>query len=132
MKREIKLNNKLFNIDEVVSISDEGKGSQYFLIENLQSANDYRFTFTKNFIKTENKMIQPKDIEDIQFNKNIAKVNLIDGRYFELPIENISIKSDSFIFEMKKTKKEKNGIAVWKVLSNIDESLRELKFLREN
>ena len=33
---------------------------------------------------------------------------------------------------MKKTKKLKNGIAVWKVLSNINENLRELKFIREN
>jgi len=33
---------------------------------------------------------------------------------------------------MKKTKKTKNGISIWKVLNNIDENLRQLKFIREN
>ena len=62
MKREIKLNNKNFNIDEVISISDEGKGSQFFLIEPLNDSEDFRFTFTKNFIKAKNTPIQPSDI----------------------------------------------------------------------
>jgi hypothetical protein len=131
MKREIKLNNNSYNIDEVISISEEG-GSQFFLIESLQSSQDFRFTFTKNFIKAGNQMIQPKEIDSIEFTKENALVILNNGNSFNLPIENHSIKSDSFIFEMKKTKKEKNGIAVWKVLSNIDENLRQLMFIREN
>ena len=131
MKREIKLNNNTYNIDEVISISEEG-GSQFFLIESLQSSQDYRFTFTKNFIKAGNQMIQPNQIDSIEFTKENALVILNNGNSFNLPIENHSIKSNSFIFEMKKTKKTKNGISIWKVLNNIDENLRQLKFIREN
>ena len=131
MKREIKLNNNYYNIDEVISISEEG-GSQFFLIESLQSSQDYRFTFTKNFIKAGNQMIQPGEIDSIEFTKENALVILNNGNSFNLPIENHSIKSNSFIFEMKKTKKTKNGISIWKVLNNIDENLRQLKFIREN
>lgn len=131
MKREIKLNNNYYNIDEVISISEEG-GSQFFLIESLQSSQDYRFTFTKNFLKAGNQMIQPNQIDSIEFTKENALVILNNGNSFNLPIENHSIKSNSFIFEMKKTKKTKNGISIWKVLNNIDENLRQLKFIREN
>lgn len=131
MKREIKLNNNSYNIDEVISISEEG-GSQFFLIESLQSSQDYRFTFTKNFIKAGNRMIQPNQIDSIEFTKENALVILNNGNSFNLPIENHSIKSNSFIFEMKKTKKTKNGVSIWKVLNNIDENLRQLKFIREN
>ena len=131
MKREIKLNNNSYNIDEVISISEEG-GSQFFLIESLQSSQDYRFTFTKNFIKAGNQMIQPKEIDSIEFTKENALVIFNNGNSFNLPIENHSIKSNSFVFEMKKTKKTKNGISIWKVLNNIDENLRQLKFIREN
>lgn len=131
MKREIKLNDNSYNIDEVISISEEG-GSQFFLIESLQSSQDYRFTFTKNFIKADNRMIQPSEIDSIEFTKENALVILNNGNSFNLPIENHSIKSNSFIFEMKKTKKTKNGISIWKVLNNIDENLRQLKFIREN
>lgn len=131
MKREIKLNNNTYNIDEVISISEEG-GSQFFLIESLQSSQDYRFTFTKNFIKAGNQMIQPNQIDSIEFTKENALVILNNGNSFNLPIENHSIKSNSFIFEMKKTKKTKNGVSIWKVLNNIDENLRQLKFIREN
>lgn len=131
MKREIKLNNNTYNIDEVISISEEG-GSQFFLIESLQSSQDYRFTFTKNFIKAGNQMIQPNQIDSIEFTKENALVILNNGNSFNLPIENHSIKSNSFIFEMKKTKKTKNGVSIWKVLNNIDENLIQLKFIREN
>ena len=123
MKRAIKLNEKNFNIEEVISISEEG-GSQFFLIEALQDSDDYRFTFTKNFIRAGNQMLQPSEIDSIEFTNN--------GNSFSLPIENNSIKSNSFVIEMRKTKKFKNGIAIWKVLSNINENLRELKFIREN
>lgn len=131
MKREIKLNNNSYNIDEVISISEEG-GNQFFLIESLQSSQDYRFTFTKNFLKAGNQMIQPNQIDSIEFTKENALVILNNGNSFNLPIENHSIKSNSFIFEMKKTKKTKNGVSIWKVLNNIDENLRQLKFIREN
>lgn len=130
MKREIKLNNNSYNIDEVISISEEG-GSQFFLIESLQSSQDFRFTFTKNFIKAGNQMIQPSEIDSIEFTKENALVILNNGNSFNLPIENHSIKSNSFVFEMKKTKKTKNGVSIWKVLNNIDENLRQLKFIRE-
>lgn len=131
MKRVIKLNEKSFNIDEVISISEEG-GSQFFLIESLQSSQDYRFTFTKNFLKAGNQMIQPSEIDSIEFTKENALVILNNGNSFNLPIENHSIKSNSFVFEMKKTKKTRNGISIWKVLNNIDENLRQLKFIRED
>ena len=131
MKREIKLNDNSYNIDEVISISEEG-GSQFFLIESLQSSQDYRFTFTKNFIKAGNQMIQPNQIDSIEFTKENALVILNNGSSFNLPIENHSIKSNSFIFEMKKTKKTKNGVSIWKVLNNIDENLIQLKFIRED
>ena len=130
MKREIKLNDNSYNIDEVISISEEG-GNQFFLIESLQSSQDYRFTFTKNFIKAGNQMIQPNQIDSIEFTKENALVILNNGNSFNLPIENHSIKSNSFIFEMKKTKKTKNGVSIWKVLNNIDENLIQLKFIRE-
>ena len=130
MKREIKLNNNSYNIDEVISISEEG-GNQFFLIESLQSSQDYRFTFTKNFLKAGNQMIQPSEIDSIEFTKENALVILNNGNSFNLPIENHSIKSNSFIFEMKKTKKTKNGVSIWKVLNNIDENLIQLKFIRE-
>ena len=131
MKREIKLNDNSYNIDEVISISEEG-GSQFFLIESLQSSQDYRFTFTKNFLKAGNQMIQPNQIDSIEFTKENALVILNNGNSFNLPIENHSIKSNSFIFEMKKTKKTKNGVSIWKVLNNIDENLIQLKFIRED
>ena len=131
MKRVIKLNEKNFNIEEVISISEEG-GSQFFLIEALQESDDYRFTFTKNFIRAGNQMLQPSDIDSIEFKKETAFVILNNGNSFSLPIENNSIKSNSFVIEMRKTKKFKNGIAIWNVLSNINENLRELKFIREN
>ena len=132
MKRQIKLNNKVFDIVEAYSILEgkSGYDSQYLLLEPLKKGT--KITTTSKFLQFSDFQIPTKQISHIDFDKTFALLNLTDGLKFKIKCSVVSLKSSSFILEIKRYLDKETKEVCIKVLHSINEKLTKIEFIRDN
>ena len=50
----------------------------------------------------------------------------------KIKFSQLILESNSLVLYHRSEHEFKDGVSIWKVLNNIDENLRQLKFIREN